>query len=288
MRVEQAIELATRFHEGAVDKAGRPYIGHILRVVDAVNTHEEKLAAAMHDLLEDTPLTSRHLSCAGSPPDTTLAVEALTRVPGERYEEFCQRAATHPVARVVKLADVADNADEGRLALLAPAEAARLRTKYQRARSILSNAPEPPLEKSQREYEVEFATIGIPQGTGETWSTFWCATCGLPAGTLTLMWADAPDSLGGPTGHRLVLTTFLGIMAPPMGDSEYEGVKALLERADAQAFYDRNRELAPFWCPACQLTYCGDHWQQQTKFDDGFFDEIVGTCSQGHRRQLWD
>jgi (p)ppGpp synthase/HD superfamily hydrolase len=48
MRVEQAIELASRFHEGAVDKAGRPYIGHILRVVDAVNTHEEKLAAAMH------------------------------------------------------------------------------------------------------------------------------------------------------------------------------------------------------------------------------------------------
>jgi guanosine-3',5'-bis(diphosphate) 3'-pyrophosphohydrolase len=79
MRVEQAIELASRFHEGAVDKAGRPYIGHILRVVDAVNTHEENLAAAMHDLLEDTPLTRRHLSCAGSPPDTTLAVEALAR-----------------------------------------------------------------------------------------------------------------------------------------------------------------------------------------------------------------
>jgi hypothetical protein len=48
MRVEQAIELASRFHEGAVDKAGRPYIGHILRVVNAVATHEEKLAAAMH------------------------------------------------------------------------------------------------------------------------------------------------------------------------------------------------------------------------------------------------
>jgi hypothetical protein len=77
-------------------------------------------------------------------------------------------------------------------------------------------------------------------------------------------------------------------MAPPIDDDEYEGVKAQLQRVDAQGIYDRNRELAPFWCPACQLTYCGDHWQQQTKFDDGFFDEIVGTCSQGHRRQLWD
>ena len=288
MRVDQAIELASRFHEGAVDKAGRPYIGHILRVVNAVDSHEEKLAAAMHDLLEDTPLTSGHLSCAGSPPGTILAVEALTRASGEGYEEFCQRAASHPVARVVKLADVADNADEGRLELLEPEEAARLRSKYQRARSILSQAPEARPEKTQREYEAEFATIGIPQEIGESWSTFWCGECGLPAGTLTLVFSEVPDSLGGPVGYRLVLNTFLGSMAPPTDDDEVEHVQALLENGDAQSFYDRDPELAPFWCPRCRVSYCNDHWQQVTKLDEGFYDEVIGMCPHGHRRQLSD
>jgi hypothetical protein len=185
-------------------------------------------------------------------------------------------------------ADVDDNADEQRLSLLEPEEAARLRSKYQRARSILSQAPEPHPEKTQREYEAECATIGIPREIGKSWNTFWCGECGLPAATLTLVFSEVPDSVGGPVGYRLVLTTFLGAMAPSIADGDYAGVMALFEHGDAQPFYDRNPELVPFWCPPCQLSYCGDHWKQQTKFDDGFFDEIIDTCPHGHHRQLWD
>lgn len=56
----------------ATDKAGRPNIGHVLRVVDAVESHEEKSAAAMHDLSEDTPLTT------GGPP---AQIQSLPRMP---------------------------------------------------------------------------------------------------------------------------------------------------------------------------------------------------------------
>ena len=185
MRLEQAMELARRFHEGATDQAGRPYIGHVQRVVDAADSHDEKLTAAMHDLLEDTELTASHLRCAGCPPHIVAAVEALTRAPGEDYEAFCRRAAMNPIARMVKLADVADNADEDRLALLETEVATRLRSKYERARSILLQAPEPQSEKTQRELEVEFAAIGIPQEEGVAWNTFWCDECGRPAGTVT-------------------------------------------------------------------------------------------------------
>ena len=59
MDLDEALELAELHHSGQVDKAGRPYISHISRVVDAVDTPEEKLAAALHDLLEDTPVTAR-------------------------------------------------------------------------------------------------------------------------------------------------------------------------------------------------------------------------------------
>jgi hypothetical protein len=46
MKIEQAMELARRFHEGAQDRAGRPYIEHVERVVNSVVTHDEKLAVA--------------------------------------------------------------------------------------------------------------------------------------------------------------------------------------------------------------------------------------------------
>jgi hypothetical protein len=288
VRLEQAIDLARRFHEGAVDKAGEPYFGHIQRVVNAVHSHEEKLAAAMHDLLEDTALTATDLRCAGCPPDIVHVVEVLTRAPGEVYDDFCRRAANNPVARVVKLADISDNSDEDRLARLKPEEANRLRFKYQRARSILMQTAEPHPEKTEREYEAEFSKIGIPQEEGDAWVTFWCVECGRPGGTLTLVRTEEPGLLGDTPGYHLVLTTFLGSMSPPISDEELGGVLAQLERGDAKPFYDRDHELAPFWCPRCQQSYCSVHWRRETLFDDGFFDEIVGLCPEGHRRQLWD
>jgi hypothetical protein len=287
VRLEQAVELARRFHEGATDQAGRPYIEHVLRVADAVQTHDEKLAAVMHDLLEDTVLTGTDLSCAGCPPNVRLAVEALTKAPGEAYEDFLLRAAHNEIALAVKRADINDNADEGRLALLQPELATRLRSKYQRARDLLSVAKAPSREKTAREYEAEFAAIGLPQEPGDAWATFWCTECGRPAGTLTLVPSHAPNLLGR-AGPTLVLMSFLGSMSPPVETNEYESVREALDRHDAAAFYKRDSELAPFWCPRCERVYCGSHWMQETFFDDGFFDCIYGTCPQGHRRMLWD
>jgi hypothetical protein len=47
------------------------------------------------------------------------------------------RAARDPIARVVKRADVADNADGGRLSLLPTEDAARWGAKYARVAEIL-------------------------------------------------------------------------------------------------------------------------------------------------------
>jgi (p)ppGpp synthase/HD superfamily hydrolase len=66
-----AATLAAQLHGGQVDKSGRPYIGHLIRVVahlrrlfpDAGSSELE--AAWLHDALEDTAATKASLLSAG-------------------------------------------------------------------------------------------------------------------------------------------------------------------------------------------------------------------------------
>ena len=55
--LERAIAIATKAHAGQIDKAGEPYILHALRVMLAVETPEERTAAVLHDVVEDTDWT---------------------------------------------------------------------------------------------------------------------------------------------------------------------------------------------------------------------------------------
>lgn len=137
---ETALDLARRAHEGQLDKAGRPYIEHPARVMARLEGPYERMAAALHDVLEDTDVTAADLRAAGCPEPVIAAVDALTKRPGEPLEESMRRAAADPIARRVKLADIADNADPARLALLAPETAARLRRKYTESARLLQES----------------------------------------------------------------------------------------------------------------------------------------------------
>ena len=137
--VERAKYLAHRAHAGQVDKAGRPYIEHVARVAAAVADDPEAEAVAwMHDVYED---------CAREfvnefwdmPRSTTLTVEYLTRLPNMSDADYYDRIRANPLALRVKLADIADNADEARLALLDEKTAARLRRKYANASKALES-----------------------------------------------------------------------------------------------------------------------------------------------------
>jgi (p)ppGpp synthase/HD superfamily hydrolase len=128
--VEEAIALARWAHAGQTDKAGRPYIEHPLRVMHRLRGEYEQMAAILHDVLEDTPITEDDLSAAGCPEPVITAVCALTKHSGEPLEDSMARAATNPIACAVKRADIADNSDPARLALLDEATAQRLRRKY--------------------------------------------------------------------------------------------------------------------------------------------------------------
>ena len=130
--LEKAIMLAIEAHLGQVDKAGMPYILHPLRMMTRLDTPEAKMAAVLHDVVEDSAWTLEKLRMEGFPPEVLEAVDALTRYADETYEAFIERAAQHPLARRVKLADLEDNMDVRRLGTLTKRDVERLQ-RYQKA-----------------------------------------------------------------------------------------------------------------------------------------------------------
>lgn len=134
--LERAIVVATRAHEGQIDKGGAAYILHPLRVMERVSTPEQRIVAVLHDVLEDTPLTLSDLAREGFTVKILAALLALSRREGERYEDFVVRLGSDPLAREVKLADLADNSDLSRIVCPGPDDIARL-SRYREASAYL-------------------------------------------------------------------------------------------------------------------------------------------------------
>lgn len=136
--LERAIALAAIAHEGQIDKAGAPYILHVLRVMLRLTTPEERMAAALHDVVEDCGWTLDRLRAEGFPEEVIAGIDAVTRRDSESYEEFVLRAKAHPIGRRVKMADLEDNSDVTRLSEITERDQARL-DKYRRAIDMLAN-----------------------------------------------------------------------------------------------------------------------------------------------------
>lgn len=134
--LEEAIAIAARAHAGQVDKARQPYILHPLKVMFRLQATDERIAAVLHDVVEDTPITLDDLRAAGFSPAVLTAVDALTKRPGETRLQAAARAAADPIAHAVKLADNAENLDLSRIENPTEKDYARLR-EYEQVRALL-------------------------------------------------------------------------------------------------------------------------------------------------------
>lgn len=144
--LEKAIAFATQAHAGQTDKAGKPYITHPMRVMDQMDGTEAKIAAILHDVLEDTDHTADDLRDRLGLPDNILeAVLLLTRSPGMDYMDYVRRLADCPLAAAVKRADLQDNMDLTRLPQITEKDKKRCE-KYRSALNLLSknHAPSKP------------------------------------------------------------------------------------------------------------------------------------------------
>jgi (p)ppGpp synthase/HD superfamily hydrolase len=137
--LEDAIALAVEAHRGQRDKAGQSYILHPLRVMMRLETEAERMAAILHDVVEDTPYTLERLRELGYPEEVLGALDCLTKREGETYEAFIERVSPHPLARRVKLADLEDNMDVRRLLTVGARETERL-ARYRAAWARLKQA----------------------------------------------------------------------------------------------------------------------------------------------------
>ena len=114
--LERAIALAVSAHHGQRDKAGRPYILHLLRVMESVSDPIEKQAAVLHDYLEDV---SGSVESLHRHEISELAIQAiihLTRIETRTYCEYIVALSADPISTRVKLADLEDNYRIGRVA----------------------------------------------------------------------------------------------------------------------------------------------------------------------------
>jgi hypothetical protein len=132
--------IATAAHVGQVDKLGNDYIEHPARVAatfDRFSQSTEHCAAWLHDVLEDTTITAEDLLDAGVQREVLEAVLLLTRRNEVPTDLYYSRIREHPVARAVKLADIADNTAEWRIRQLDPDARVRLAEKYAKALAAL-------------------------------------------------------------------------------------------------------------------------------------------------------
>jgi (p)ppGpp synthase/HD superfamily hydrolase len=130
--LDRAIAIAAQAHQGQKDKSGVPYILHPIRMMVRMGSEIEMIAAVLHDVVEDSDWTLERLHEEGFSAEVLDVVDHLTHRESETYEAFVARAASHPIARKIKLADLEDNMDIRRLNDLSDKQVQRLR-KYHRA-----------------------------------------------------------------------------------------------------------------------------------------------------------
>lgn len=137
-------------HQDQTDKAGLPYLRHVGGVVNRVEAMVGEDApycgdvlqiAWLHDVIEDTPYDEDDLRREGFAPDVVKGVEMLSH-PGTSYSAWISHLAkTAPLPVIlVKIADIEDNSDPERLALLDEPTRERLKAKYGAALPILKEA----------------------------------------------------------------------------------------------------------------------------------------------------
>jgi len=111
------IVLATNAHAGQFDRGGKPYILHCLAVMAFLETDDEELqcVAIGHDIIEDTKTTWQDLKHAGATDRVISAIQALTKMPGQSYEEYKEGVFSNIDAMRVKMCDLRHNSDIRRL-----------------------------------------------------------------------------------------------------------------------------------------------------------------------------
>ena len=139
-QMQTAIDFSIEKHAGQIDKGGRPYFGHVLRVALAVLCLGEKyfITAILHDTMEDCGVTFQYIAEHWGL-EIAQAVDSVSRRTSpekETYMNLIERASANPIGREVKLADLEDNMQPDRIETL-PIDSRDIVKRYTKAKRYL-------------------------------------------------------------------------------------------------------------------------------------------------------
>ncbi len=134
---KKATRLAYTAHHGQVDKAGIPYIFHPMHLAEQMDDELSCVCALLHDVVEDTAVTMEELA-VDFPAEVIRVLKLLTHGDNEDYFDYVRRLKDDPIAKKVKLADLAHNCDQSRVTgTLSEEKLLYFRQKYQKAKELL-------------------------------------------------------------------------------------------------------------------------------------------------------
>lgn len=141
IKVEKALELACKAHEGQKDRGGMPYINHPLRVAMTLMKNgygdSHVIAGLLHDVAEDTEYGFDEIAKFGFGADVLDALALLTHDKSVPYAEYVERVSHNPIAKAVKIADLMHNMDLTRLEKATDEDFKRVE-KYRKALDVLT------------------------------------------------------------------------------------------------------------------------------------------------------
>ena len=134
---KKAMKLCFQAHKDQTDKSGIPYVFHPIHLAEQMKDEDTTVVALLHDVVEDTAYTPEDLAAMGFNDRVIAAIRLMTHDENIPYMEYVAKIKENPIAKAVKLADLAHNSDTTRLDTVDAKAAARVE-KYAKAIRLLN------------------------------------------------------------------------------------------------------------------------------------------------------
>ena len=129
---KKALKLSFEAHKDQVDKSGMPYVYHPFHLAEQMKDENTTIVALLHDVAEDTDIAIDDIRKMGFNEEVCKALKLMTHDDNVPYIEYVKKLKSNPIAKAVKIADLAHNSDLTRLDVVDEKALMRVE-KYKRA-----------------------------------------------------------------------------------------------------------------------------------------------------------
>lgn len=133
---KKALKLCFEAHKDQRDKSDIPYVFHPFHLAESMTDETTTVVALLHDVVEDTSFTLEDIKKEGFSNEVIEALRLLTHKDGVDYMDYVAAIKQNPIAKAVKLADLAHNSDTTRLDVVDERAKERVKT-YAQAKELL-------------------------------------------------------------------------------------------------------------------------------------------------------